>query len=263
MVALGGLKLETPVMNAAGTLSYENLEDVKDVYGAVVTKTVTWEPREGNPSPALSTTEHGFLNWVGLKNPGFEVFAEEVLPEWDVGLPIIVSVWGGDWLGAERMCEHLDKDERVVAVELNLSCPNAECPTWPVTAALVCREVLSKPLIVKLGWSPELSALATRLSEYGVSALTLINTIPALSWDSRSSEPFLGGLSGPAIKPIALRAVYEVSRRVGIPVIGCGGIASGEDVAEFVRAGAAAVQIGSGSFIREPRDILREWEELA
>jgi dihydroorotate dehydrogenase (NAD+) catalytic subunit len=166
------------------------------------------------------------------------------------------------------MCERLAGAERVAAVELNLSCPNVErgglsfCsgPSAVVEVVAACRGVLpDKPVFAKLT-NEGVVTNAVAAEEAGADALTLINTIPALVLDPRERRVFLrGGLSGPAIKPVALRAVYEVSRVVGITVIGCGGVTSGTDVAEFMLAGATAVQVGTGSFVREPREILGEF----
>ena len=266
-VELCGISLTTPLIPAAGTLSKEMLEEVSDVYGAILPKTVTPKPRTGNPPPRVAEAPSGMVNSIGLQNPGLERFLEG-LGDYDVGLPLFVSVAANTVGEFAEMCETLGRDGRVAAVELNLSCPNVEhgglqfC-AGPASVAQVvsaCRAALPvKPLFVKLTnegvVENSLSAEAA-----GADALTLINTIPGLVVDARGRKVFLrGGLSGPAIKPVALRAVFEVSRAVGVPVIGVGGVASGTDVAEFMLAGAASVQIGAGSFVREPREVLEEF----
>ena len=266
-VELRGISLTTPLIPAAGTLSKEMLEEVSDVYGAILPKTVTPKSRTGNPPPRVAEAPSGMVNSIGLQNPGLERFLED-LGDYDVGLPLFVSVAAntvGEFAG---ICKRLGGDGRVAAVELNLSCPNVEhgglqfC-AGPASVAQVvsaCRAALpEKPLFVKL---TNEGVIGNSLSaeEAGADALTLINTIPGLVVDARGRKVILrGGLSGPAIKPVALRAVYEVSRAVGVPVIGVGGVASGTDVAEFMLAGAASVQIGAGSFVREPREVLEEF----
>jgi dihydroorotate dehydrogenase (NAD+) catalytic subunit len=245
----------------------EALGEVKDVYGALLPKTVTPEPWVGNPPPRLAEVSSGMVNFIGLQSPGLKHFLEN-LDDYDVGLPIVVSV-AADTVGKFAvMCERLAEDERVAAVELNLSCHNREhyghvfCadPGTVANVVAACGNALTnKPLFAKLT-NENVVANAQAAEDAGVKAVTLINTIPALVVDAKERKVFLrGGLSGPAVKPIALRAVYEVSQVVKIPVIGCGGIVSGTDVAEYMLAGATAVQIGTGSFVREPREILDEF----
>lgn len=266
-VEICGISLTTPLIPAAGTFSKEMSGEASGVYGAILPKTVTPRPRIGNPPPRVAEAPSGMVNSIGLQNPGLENFLES-LGDYDVGLPLFVSV-AADTIGEfATVCERLGSDGRVAAVELNLSCPNVEhgglqfC-AGPVSVAEVvaaCRGVLpKKPLFVKLTNEGVVSnSLAAE--EAGADALTCINTIPALVVDPRKREVFLrGGLSGPAIKPVALRAVYEASQVVSIPVIGVGGAVSGTDIAEFMLAGAAAVQIGAGSFVREPRRVLEEF----
>jgi dihydroorotate dehydrogenase (NAD+) catalytic subunit len=267
-VKLCGIPLTTPLIPAAGTFSKEMLEGASGVYGAILPKTVTPKPRTGNPPPRVAEAPSGMVNSIGLQNPGLERFLKD-LGDYDVRLPLFVSV-AADTVGEfAAMCERLGNDGRVAAVELNLSCPNVEhgglqfCvgPESVAQVVAACRAVLpEKPLFVKLT-NEGVVGNSLAAEEAGADALTLINTIPALVMDTRERRVFLrGGLSGPAIKPVALRAVYEVSRVIGIPVIGVGGVASGRDVAEFMLAGAAAVQIGVGSFVREPREVLEEFE---
>ena len=267
-VELCGTTLTTPLMPAAGTFSKEMLGEASGVYGAILPKTVTPRPRTGNPPPRVAEAPSGMVNSIGLQNPGLENFLASLGDYALVGLPLFVSV-AADTIGEfAAVCERLGSDVRVAAVELNLSCPNVEhgglqfC-AGPVAVTEVvgaCRAVLPvKPLLVKLT-NEGVVRNSLAAEEAGADALTLINTVPALVVNARERKVFLrGGLSGPAIKPVALRAVYEVSRVVGIPVVGVGGAASGTDIVEFMLAGAAAVQIGAGSFVREPRLALEEF----
>lgn len=252
---IGGLCLEKPVMNASGTLSKESLEEVKDIYGALVTKTVTLEPRTGNPPPRIAKVTGGMINSIGLQNPGIEEFLEEELDEWDVGLPVIVSVTEQAILDLLGVISRIRNDKRVAAVELNLSCPNVESLAGVLNPVRACKMSLrrKKPLIVKL--SIENYAInAVAAQKAGADALTLINSIPSMTF--LNGKPFLGGQSGPGIKGIALRAVHEVSQVVNLPLIGCGGTSNSEDIEEFFEVGASAVQIGSGSFVRGPEEIV-------
>jgi dihydroorotate dehydrogenase (NAD+) catalytic subunit len=264
---ISGIPLVTPLISAAGTLSKEELGDVKGVYGAMLPKTVTPRPRVGNPPPRIAEVSSGMVNSIGLQNPGLDRFLEN-LDDWNVGLPLFLSVAADTVREFAAMCERIAGEERVAAVELNLSCPNVEhgglqfCagPGAVQEVVTACRDsLLEKPLLVKLTYESVVSN-AMAAEEAGADAVTVINTIPALVVNSRAREVFLrGGLSGPAIKPVALRAVYEVSRAVGVPVIGVGGVTSGADVVEFMLVGAAAVQVGAGSFVREPREMLEEF----
>ena len=268
-VELCGITLRTPLLPAAGTLGKEVLDGAEGVYGAMLPKTVTPEPRAGNPPPRVAEAPAGMVNSIGLQNPGLDSFLED-LGGYDVGLPIFVSV-AADTVGEfAAACRRLSGDERVAAVELNLSCPNVEhggltfCAGPRAVAGVVadCRAALpEKPLLVKLT-NDGAVANALAAEEAGADAVTLINTIPALAVDARERRVLLrGGLSGPAIKPVALRAVYEASRALRVPVVGCGGVSSGTDVAEFMLAGAAAVQVGSGRFARDASEILGEFAD--
>jgi dihydroorotate dehydrogenase (NAD+) catalytic subunit len=266
-VELCGIPLTTPLIPAAGTLSKEALGEVTGVYGAVLPKTVTPGPRTGNPLPRIAEVSSGMVNSIGLQNPGLDQFLDN-LDDYDIGLPLVASIAADTVTEFAGMCARVAGEGRVAAVELNLSCPNVEhgglqfCSGPGAVREVVasCRGSLSgKPLFVKLTNEGVVSN-AMAAEEAGADAVTLINTIPALVMDPRERKVFLrGGLSGPAIKPIALRAAYEVSRAVGVPVIGVGGVTSGIDIAEFMLAGAAAVQVGAGSFVREPREMLEEF----
>jgi dihydroorotate dehydrogenase (NAD+) catalytic subunit len=266
-VELCGITLKTPLIPASGTLAKEALGEVGRVYGAMLPKTTTPEARVGNPPPRVAETPAGMVNSIGLQNPGVERFLQE-LDAFDLGLPVFVSVAGETVEDFGTLCEKVGKDERVAAVELNLSCPNVECGGLTFCAApasvegvvAACRAAApGKPIFAKLTFEGVVeNALAAEAA--GADALTIMNTIPALTIDARRREVLVqGGLSGPAIKPVALRAVYEVSRAVGVPILGSGGVASGVDVAEFMLAGATAVQVGTVSFVRDPKEILDEF----
>jgi dihydroorotate dehydrogenase (NAD+) catalytic subunit len=266
-VELCGITLKTPLVPGSGTLAKEALGEVEGVYGAILPKTTTPLPRAGNPPPRVAETPAGMVNSIGLQNPGVERFLQE-LDAFDLGLPIFVSVAGDTVEEFRALSERLSGDGRISAVELNLSCPNVECggltfcatPASVEEVVAVCRAAVpGKPIFAKLTFEGVVeNALAAEAA--GADALTVMNTIPALTIDAHRREVLVrGGLSGPAIKPVALRAVYEVSRVVNVPVIGSGGVASGVDVAEFMLAGATAVQVGTASFVRDPREILGEF----
>ena len=266
-IELCGIPLETPLMPASGTLAKEALGEVEGVYGAMLPKTTTPTPRAGNPPPRVAETPAGMVNSIGLQNPGVERFIEE-LDAFDLGIPLFVSAAGNTVEEFGALCEVLGSDERIAAIELNLSCPNVECggltfcagPASVEEVAAVCRAAApGKPLLAKLTFEGVVEN-ARAAEAAGADALTVMNTIPALTVDAQRREVLVrGGLSGPAIKPVALRAVYEVSRAVAVPIVGSGGVASGVDVAEFMLAGATAVQVGTASFVRDPREILEEF----
>lgn len=266
-VELCGLTLSTPLIPASGTLSKEALGEVEGVYGAMLPKTTTPVARAGNPPPRVAETPAGMVNSIGLQNPGVERFLQD-LDVFDLGIPIIVSVAGDTVAEFGGLCERLAGEDRVWAVELNLSCPNVECgglafcagPASVDEVVAACRAAVpGKPIFAKLT-NEGVVENARAAEAAGADGLTVINTIPALTVDARARKVLVrGGLSGPAIKPVALRAVYDVSGVVDIPVVGSGGVVSGTDVAEFMLAGAAAVQVGTASFVRDPQDILGEF----
>jgi dihydroorotate dehydrogenase (NAD+) catalytic subunit len=265
-VELCGIPLKTPLIPASGTLAKEALGEVGGVYGAILPKTTTPASRAGNPPPRVAETPAGMVNSIGLQNPGIEEFLRD-LDAFDLGVPLFVSAAGDTVEEFGALCERLGADERIAAIELNLSCPNVECggltfcatPTAVEDVVAACRRTTSKPLFAKLTFEGVVeNALAAEAA--GADALTVMNTIPALTVDAhRRSVLVRGGLSGPAIKPVALRAVYDVSRAVRVPILGSGGVVSGVDVAEFMLAGATVVQVGTASFVRDPKEILEEF----
>ena len=260
-----GLLLKNPVLTASGTfgygLEYAELFDIQRL-GAIVCKGTTLYPRPGNPQPRLAETPSGVLNSIGLQNIGVEALVKEIAPVWaGWKVPVIVNI-AGETIGEyTQVASRLDKVPGVAALEVNISCPNVaaggmEFGVSPglagdVTAAV--KAVTSLPIIVKL--SPNVTDIAEiglAAAEAGADALTAINTLKGMTIDIKRRRPLLGnrcgGLSGPAIKPVALYMVYELACAVGIPVIGCGGITSAEDALEFIMAGASAVQVGSAGF---------------
>jgi dihydroorotate dehydrogenase (NAD+) catalytic subunit len=267
-VELCGLPLRTPLIPASGTLSREALGEVEGVYGAMLPKTTTPVARAGNPPPRVAETPAGMVNSIGLQNPGVEGFLQD-LDAFDLGIPIFVSVAGDTVAEFALLCEILATEGRVSAVELNLSCPNVECgglafcagPTSVQEVVAACRAAVpGKPILAKLT-NEGVVENARAAESAGADGLTVINTLPALTIDSRARQVLVrGGLSGPAIKPVALRAVFDVSGVVSVPVIGSGGVVCGTDVAEFMLAGATAVQVGTASFVRDPHEILDEFK---
>ena len=259
-VDLAGLKLENPTMLASGILGYsaESLKSIVDGgAGAVVTKSVGLKARAGYPNPTIVEVSCGLVNAMGLPNPGIDNFVEEIREAKGLGVPVIVSVYG---FAAEEYAIAAKKavEAGADAVELNVSCPHvketgSEIGQNPRLLAEVVQKVkatIARPVIVKL--SPNVTSIvevANVASKAGVDALTAINTVRAMAIDTETAIPILsnriGGLSGPAIKPIALRCVYEIFEEVKVPIIGCGGVASWRDAVEFLLAGASAIQIGT------------------
>jgi dihydroorotate dehydrogenase (NAD+) catalytic subunit len=266
-VELCGIPLRTPLIPASGTLSTEALGEVEGVYGAMLPKTTTPVERAGNPPPRIAETPAGMVNSIGLQNPGVERFLQR-LDAFDLGIPLFVSVAGDTVAEFASLCERVSGDDRISAVELNLSCPNVECgglafcagPASVEEVVAACRAAVpNRPILAKLT-NEGVVENARAAEAAGADGLTVINTIPALTIDVSTQKILVrGGLSGPAIKPVALRAVYDVSGVVNVPIVGSGGVASGTDVAEFMLAGATAVQIGTTSFVRDPHEILAEF----
>ena len=258
-----------PILNASGCLDALLAPGVARSLDAFVTKTVTPLPREGNPAPRIAETEAGMLNSIGLQNPGLDVFVEEQLPRLaQLGVPLWVSVGGFSDEDFALMCSTLDRYEDVAAIELNLSCPNVE-EAAETAAELVAaaRVETSKPLYAKLSpatWDISLTARA--VADRGADGLTLVNTIRGLALDASTRSPRLargtGGYSGPALRPIALACVHACAQAVDLPIVGVGGIATGEHVRDFLAAGATAVALGTILF-SDPLAAVRIRGELA
>jgi dihydroorotate dehydrogenase (NAD+) catalytic subunit len=266
-VQLAGIKLKNPVMTASGTFGYgEEYAEFMDLsrLGAVVVKGLSLQPRDGNPPPRVVETAAGMLNAIGLQNVGIETFIREKMPflrRFDTA--VIVNFFGDSVGEYAAAAERLSSVEGINGLEMNISCPNKQAGwcifgtdprvTFEVVGAV--RKATTLPLIVKL--SPnvtDITVMARAAEDAGADALSLINTLTGMAIDIRTRRPVLGnvtgGLSGPAIKPVAVRMVYEVSRAVGIPVVGMGGIMSGDDAVEFLIAGASAVAVGTANFVR-------------
>jgi len=268
-IEIGDLKFRNPVITASGTFGYgAEFEDFIDLslLGGIILKGTTMEPREGNPYPRMAETPSGMLNAVGLQNKGMDYFEKQIYPVVSLyDTNVIVNINGSYLEDYVALAERIARLERIRAIELNISCPNVKMGgmafgTNPVTAREVIRAVRNAypgVLIVKL--SPNVTDIVefARISEEeGADSVSLINTLLGMAVDTRHMKPSLstvtGGLSGPAIKPVALRMVWQVARAVKIPVIGIGGIMNAGDAIEFILAGASAVQIGTASFV-DPR----------
>jgi dihydroorotate dehydrogenase (NAD+) catalytic subunit len=265
-VNLAGIPLRNPVMTASGTFGYgEEFAGYVDLesIGAFVTKGLSLKPRAGNPTPRIVETPGGMLNAIGLQNVGIDVFIAKKVPFLrTVNTPAIANFFGNTVDEYAEMTRRLDEIPEVAALEVNISCPNVKqggivFGTDPDCAASVvsaCREATIKPLIVKL--SPNVTdvvSMARACEDAGADCLSLINTLTGMAIDLNRRRPVLanitGGFSGPAIKPIALRMVWQVAKAVKIPIIGIGGIMNATDALEFILAGATAVQVGTASFI--------------
>lgn len=275
---IGPLDLQNPVIAASGTFGYglefEPLVDL-NLLGAVVVKGLSLKPMAGNPPPRIVETPGGMLNAIGLANIGLEAFLKDKLPRLrKFTAPIIVNIYGHHTDEYGELASELRGVEGVAALEVNISCPNVECGGMafgidPLTSARVTERVVrntDKPVIVKL--SPnvtDIKAVAKAVEGAGAHALSLINTLTGMAIDVESRRPKLanivGGLSGPAIKPIALYMVYQVARTVKIPVIGMGGIMDYRDAIEFLMVGARAVEIGTANFVN-PRVTLEVIEGI-
>jgi len=277
-VKLGPLALRNPVICASGTfgygLEYARIVDVSRL-GGVSVKGISLEPRQGNPPPRICETPAGMLNSIGLANIGYDRFVGEILPRLrDLGVTVIVNTYGTTLAEFAELARRFDRQEGVAALEVNISCPNVAAggmhfgvapePAAAVTRAV--REQTSLPVIVKL--SPEASSIvevARAAREAGADALSLINTIRGMSIDVETRKPRLGavygGLSGPAIRPLAVRMVHEVHKAVDAPLIGIGGITCLRDALEFFLAGASAVQVGTASY-SDPTAAIRLIDDL-
>jgi len=278
-VEVGRVKLANPVLTASGTLGFgQEFASFVELsrLGGIVTKTLYRHRRRGNPPPRIVEAAGGMLNSIGLENPGCDAFEERMLP-WllERGITVVVSCAGETPDDFSRVAERVDRMKGVAAVEVNLSCPNVEkggldLGTDPdVVHRIVAsvRDATGHPLWIKLTPNvTDVAALARAAVAGGAEALSLINTLSAMALDWRRRRSRLGtqtgGLSGPAIKPVALRVVWQVARAVDVPIVGIGGIRTAEDVLEFLVAGATAVQVGTANFFRPTvsGDLLRDLE---
>jgi dihydroorotate dehydrogenase (NAD+) catalytic subunit len=265
-VNIGSLEIANPVMTASGTFGYaREFEKLMNLHrlGAVIVKGISLYPRAGNPPPRIVETACGMLNAIGLQNVGVDRFITEKMPYLQgLNVPVIVNILGDSLAEYAEITSRLAGIKGVAGIEVNISCPNVKkggvaFGTDPAMAAAVTGAVKKKadvPVMVKL--SPNVSditVIARAVEDAGADAISLINTLIGMAIDLPTRRPklanIIGGLSGPAIKPVALRMVYQVARAVSLPVIGIGGIESAEDALEFMLAGATAVQIGTANFI--------------
>ena len=280
-VRINRLRLKNPVMTASGTFGYglESADFVSlDQIGGIIVKGTTLQPREGNDYPRMAETPSGMLNCVGLQNKGVDYFCDHIYPQIkDIDTNMIVNVSGSSPDTYAECAARIDRLDRIPAIELNISCPNVKqggmaFGTTCAGAASVVRAVrqrYNKTLIVKL--SPnvtDIAEIAKACEAEGADSVSLINTLMGMAIDIEKRQPMLsiatGGLSGPAVKPIAVRMVWQVAKAVKIPVIGLGGICNAADAIEFLMAGATAIQIGTANFIDptvtlKVRDGINEW----
>lgn len=266
-VELSGVKLDNPVIPASGTFGYgaefNEFYDI-NILGSLSFKGTTKEPRFGNPTPRIAETPSGMLNAVGLQNPGIEAVINRELPRLRSFFhkPIIANISGFSLEEYVYCCEKIDAEDGVEIIEVNVSCPNVKhggmsFGTTPESVALVTREVkkvTKKPIYIKL--SPNVTdivSVAKACEDAGADGVSLINTLMGMRIDLKTRKPIIknvtGGLSGPAVFPVALRMVYQVAEAVKIPVIGMGGVSSAEDVLEMMMAGASAVQVGAANLV--------------
>lgn len=265
-VKIHNLHLSNPVMTASGTFGYgREFDDFIDVdsLGGIIVKATTSKHREGNSYPRMAETPMGMLNAVGLQNKGISYFVNEIYPKLTgYSTNVIANVSDSTIEGYVQVAEQMNKLDKIAGIELNISCPNVKeggmafgtsCPS-AIAVTKAVREVYDKTLIVKL--SPNvtiITEIALAVEEAGADAVSLINTLLGMAIDAEKRKPVLstitGGLSGPAVKPIALRMVWQVAKAVKIPVIGLGGISNATDAIEFILAGASAIQVGTANFV--------------
>ena len=280
-VKIGALQLKNPVMTASGTFGY-GLEFADfmplDGIGGIIVKGTTLQPREGNDYPRMAETAQGMLNCVGLQNKGVDYFCTHIYPQIkDIDTNMIVNVSGSSPEDYAECAARIDALEQIPAIELNISCPNVKDGgmAFGVTCAgaasvvKAVRQRYHKTLIVKL--SPnvtDITEIARAVEAEGADAVSLINTLMGMAIDIEKRKPLLsirtGGLSGPAVKPVALRMVWQVAKAVGIPVVGLGGISCAKDAIEFLMAGATAIEIGTANFLDpavsiKVRDGIGDW----
>ena len=276
-----GLLLSNPVMTASGTFGYgtenSHLFDIEKL-GAIVCKGTTLEPANGNPQPRIAETAGGMLNSIGLQNIGIDAVIREKAPIWaGWQVPVIVNIAGKTIDEYAQIARRLNGVDGISGIEVNISCPNvkaggAEFGTDADSAGEVTttvKKATSLPIIVKLTPNTsEIVRVAKAVATAGADAICLINTLKGMAIDIKKRKPVLGnvygGLSGPAIKPVALQKVYEVAGAVDLPIVGCGGIITAADAIEFIMAGASAVQVGAASFTepQAPLDVLAGIEEF-
>lgn len=277
-VNIGALELKNPVLTASGTFGYgEEFADFIDLsrLGGFIIKGTTLNHREGNPYPRMAETPSGMLNAVGLQNKGVDYFIEHIYPRIkDVDTHVIVNVSGATPEDYAEVCRKLNQLDKINAIEVNISCPNVKqggmafgttcAGAAQVTKAV--REAFDKTLIVKL--SPnvtDITEIARAVEAEGADSVSLINTLLGMAIDVERQRPYLstitGGLSGPAVRPVAVRMVWQVAKAVKIPVIGLGGIMNGRDALEFIMAGATAVEVGTANFI-DPAVTVRIIDEI-
>ena len=265
-VNIGNLNLKNPVMTASGTFGYgvefEDCVDLEQI-GGIIVKGTTLNHREGNPYPRMAETPSGMLNAVGLQNKGVDYFVEKIYPKIkDINTNMIVNVSGSDIESYVKTAERINELDKIPAIELNISCPNVKqggmafgvTPDGAAEVVSAVRKAYDKTLIVKL--SPNvtnIAEIARAVEAAGADSVSLINTLLGMAIDAEKRKPILstitGGMSGAAVKPIALRMVWQVAQAVRIPVIGLGGIMNWRDAVEFLLAGATAIQIGTANFI--------------
>lgn len=275
-VNIGSLRLKNPIMPASGTFG-ESMASVVDFnkLGAVVTKSITKYPRRGNPTPRVCETPAGMINSIGIQSKGIEYYLKHIVPFYEAyDTPLIASISADSVEEFVEMSEIMERTKRVDAIELNISCPNLKQggvafgmdPDITYTLTKKVKEVTSKPIINKL--TPNVTSIAEiaiASEEGGADALCAINTPLAMAIDIHTRRPkignVMGGLSGPAIRPLVVRMIYQVYRATKLPIIGCGGVMTGEDAIELMLAGATAVQVGTASFI-QPDSLCRIIEEI-
>ncbi len=265
-VNIGGIALKNPVMTASGTFGYaEEFKDLSDLnrLGAIIVKGLSLLPTKGNPAPRIVETACGMLNAIGLENIGIEAFIADKLPFLKtIPTPLLVNIYGTTIEEYMQLAARINDTEGIAGIEINISCPNVKRGgvAFGTDSRLVyevvqsVRKETSLPIIVKL--SPnvtDITSIARSAEDAGADAISLINTITGMAVDIRTRRPKLanitGGLSGPAIKPIALRMVWQTAQHVKIPVIGIGGIMTAEDALEFMIVGASAIQVGTANFV--------------
>lgn len=265
-VKIGKLKLKNPVMVASGTFGpeYGELVDINKL-GAYIAKTITLDARTGNPPPRIVDTPSGMLNSIGLENKGLDDFIKDKLPKLkNIKIPVVASIAGDDANEFKELAKVLSRTKNIAAIEINLSCPNVKhgkrdfliAQDEAATHEIVKAVRRATPLMIITKLSPnvtDITKIAKAAEDAGTDAVSLVNTFIGMAVDIETKKPILGnttgGLSGPAIKPIALRMVHEVYKKIKIPVIGIGGIMDYNDAVEFILCGSSAVQVGTANFI--------------